>query len=173
MKKTITIITFLLLSLSCEKDDICTNTNANTSLLKIKFFNNLDKNTLKKVNNLLIVGVDNDFSYDTQSSSRDSISIPLRILKNNTSYRLIKDYNINDNNTPDDLTDDTATGNSDEIIINYENDQVFISKACGFKNNFINVNFGFTNDTNNWILNSSLINNKIENENNAHVYIYH
>ena len=122
------------------------------------------------VNNLLIVG--NSLSYGIESS-RDSISIPLRILENNTSYKLIKDYIINDNGTPDDLTDDFATGNEDEIIINYENEEIFISKACGFKNVFNNVNFGFTDDDDNWILNTSVINNKIENENDAHIHIFH
>jgi hypothetical protein len=170
MRKLITIITFLLLIISCEKDDICTSTDANTANLKIKFYNNLDRDVLKKVNNLLIVG--NSLSYGIESS-RDSISIPLRILENNTSYKLIKDYTINDNGTPDDLTDDFATGNEDEIIINYENEEIFISKACGFKNVFNNVNFGFTDDDDNWILNTSVINNKIENENDAHIHIFH
>tara|TARA_B110001450_G_C17661322_1_gene497375 strand:+ start:503 stop:1015 length:513 start_codon:yes stop_codon:yes gene_type:complete len=170
MRKLITIITFLLLIISCEKDDICTSTDANTANLKIKFYNNLDRDVLKKVNNLLIVG--NSLSYGIESS-RDSISIPLRILENNTSYKLIKDYIINDNGTPDDLTDDFATGNEDEIIINYENEEIFISKACGFKNVFNNVNFGFTDDDDNWILNTSVINNKIENENDAHIHIFH
>lgn len=172
MKKIITIITFLLLTLSCEKDDICTSIDANTPHLKIKFFNNLDREATKKVENLLVVGIDNNLSYGAESS-RDSIAIPLRILENNTSYRLIKDYMIDDNDTPDDPTDDFATGNEDVIIINYENEEVFISKACGFKNVFNNVNFGFTDDDDSWILNSSVINNNIENENNAHIHIYH
>jgi hypothetical protein len=172
MKNFITIFLFLLLITSCEKDDICTSTDAKTSYLKIKFYNNLDRDVLKTVNNLLIVGVNNPISYGIESS-RDSILIPLRILENNTSYKLIKDYTIDDNQTPDDLTDDFATGNEDEIIINYENEEVFISKACGFKNIFNNVNFGFTDDDDNWILNTSVINNIIENEIDAHIYIFH
>lgn len=172
MKNFITIFLFLLLITSCEKDDICTSTDANTSYLKIKFYNNLDRDVLKTVNNLLIVGVNNPVSYGIESS-RDSILIPLRILENNTSYKLIKDYTIDDNQTPDDLTDDFATGNEDEIIINYENEEVFISKACGFKNIFNNVNFGFTDDDDNWILNTSVVNNKIENEIDAHIHIFH
>ncbi len=172
MKKIISTITILLLLSSCEKDDICTNTNAETPHLKIKFYNNLDREVLKKVNNLLIIGVDKDLSYGIEST-RDSIMIPLKILENNTSYRLIKDYSVNDNGTPDNTTDDFATGNEDEIIINYENEEIFISEACGFKNIFNNVNFGFNEDSDNWILNSSVINNKIENENNAHIHIFH
>lgn len=172
MKKTITIITFLLLAISCEKDDICTTPNADTAHLKIKFYDQLDQETLKPVTNLLVVGIDNAFSYGIEST-RDSIAIPLRILENNTSYKLIKDYTIDDNGTPNDTSDDFATGNEDVIILNYENEELFISKACGFKNIFNEVNFGFTPDTDNWILSSTVITNKIETEDNAHVHIFH
>ncbi len=172
MKKIIHIISILILLISCEKDDICTSTNSSTPYLKIKFYNNLDRDVLKKVNNLLIVGIDNDLSYGVESS-RDSIMIPLRTLNNNTSFKLIKDYSINDNGTPDNNSDDFPTGNEDEIIINYENEEVFISEACGFKNIYNNVNFGFSNDDNNWILNTQVIINNIENENNAHIHIFH
>jgi hypothetical protein len=111
-------------------------------------------------------------SYGIESS-RDSISIPLKILENNTSYRLLKDYKINDNGTPNDSTDDFETYNEDKIIINYVNEEVFISEACGFKNIFNDVNFGFTEDNDNWIFNSDVVNNKIENENDAHIHIFH
>ena len=161
-----------MLAISCEKDDICTTPNADTAHLKIKFYDQLDQETLKPVTNLLVVGIDNAFSYGIEST-RDSIAIPLRILENNTSYKLIKDYTIDDNGTPNDTSDDFATGNEDVIILNYENEELFISKACGFKNIFNEVNFGFTPDTDNWILSSTVITNKIETEDNAHVHIFH
>lgn len=172
MKKTITIITFLLLAISCEKDDICTSQNADTSHLKIKFYDQLDQEVLKPVTNLLIVGVDNSLKYGLEST-RDSIVIPLRILENNTSYKLIKDYEIDDNGTPTDSSDDFATGNEDVIILNYVNEELFISKACGFKNVFNDLNLGLPADTDNWILSSNVITNKIENEDNAHIHIFH
>jgi hypothetical protein len=176
MKKTITILAFLLLAISCEKDDICTTPNADTAHLIIKFYDQLDQETTKAVTNLLVVGVDDmgadELSYGIEST-RDSIVIPLRILKNNTSYRLIKDYEIDDNGTPTDTSDDFATGNEDIIVLNYENEELFISKACGFKNVFNDVNFGFTPDADNWILSSTVITNKIETEDNAHIHIFH
>ncbi len=172
MKKTITILTFLLLAISCEKDDVCTTPNADTAHLIISFYDQLDQEVLKPVTNLSIVGVDNSFRYGTVST-KDSIVVPLRILKNNTSYRLIKDYEIDDNGTPTDTSDDFATGNEDVIVLNYINEELFISKACGFKNVFNEVNFGFTPDTDNWILSSTVITNKIENEDNAHIHIFH
>ena len=91
----------------------------------------------------------------------------------NTTINALKDYKINDNGTPNDSTDDFETYNEDQIIINYVNEEMFISEACGFKNIFNDVNFGFTEDTDNWIFNSDVVNNKIENENNAHIHIFH
>lgn len=172
MKQTFTILAFLLLIISCEKDDICTTPNADTAHLVIRFHDFLNQDTPKEVTNLLILGVDNTLSYGIEST-RDSITIPLRILENNTSFRLIKDYAINDNGTPSDTSDDFATGNEDVIVLNYENEELFISKACGFKNIFNNVNFGFDSDADNWILGSNVVNTKIENEDNAHIHIFH
>jgi len=172
MKKTITTLIFLLLIISCEKDDICTTPNADTSHLVIRFYDYLNPDTPKEVTDLLIVGVDNTLSYGAEST-RDSIAIPLRFLENNTSFRLIKDYAIDDNGTPTDSSDDFATGNEDVIVLNYDNEELFISKACGFKNIFNNVNFGFNSDADNWILSSNVVNTKIENEDNAHIHIFH
>ncbi len=172
MKKLLFVVTFLTVIISCEKDDICTDTNADTAQLVIRFYDVADTDALKAVTNLLIVGENNSLTYGVEST-RDSIAIPLRILEDNTSYTLIKDYEINDNGTPNDTTDDFATGNEDNITVNYVNNQVYISKACGFKNVFENVNFNVTSDTDNWILNTTIENNTIENSNNAHVHIYH
>lgn len=172
MKKLFLVFAILLFGLGCEKDDICTDTNATTAKLIIRFYDIATPETPKVVNKLLVQGVDNNYTYGTEST-RDSIAIPLRILENNTSYKLIKDFEVNDNGTPDDTSDDFATGNEDVIIINYTNNQVYVSKACGFKNIFTNTNFGFTNDGDNWILNTTIENSTIENQNNAHVHIFH
>lgn len=172
MKKLLFIVAILAVIIGCEKDDICTDANADTAQLVIRFYDVADTDTPKAVTNLLIVGENNALSYGIEST-RDSIAIPLRILENNTSYTLIKEYEVNDNGTPDDSTDDFATGNEDNITITYDNNQIFISKACGFKNVFENINFGFTADADNWILNTTIENNTIENSTNAHVHIYH
>lgn len=172
MKQLFFVITLLTVFIGCEKDDICTDSNADTAKLIIRFYDITSPETPKAVTNLLIVGDGNTLSYGLEST-RDSIVIPLRILENNTTYKLIQDYAVDDNGTPTDTTDDIATGNEDEVVISYENNQIYISKACGFKNVFNDVTFGITNDTDNWILNSTVENTIIENSNNAHVHIYH
>ena len=61
----------------------------------------------------------------------------------------------------------------DIITINYTNEEVFISRACGYKNIYKNLGFDFTTDGDNWIFNYSVENNIVENENSAHIHIYH
>ncbi len=173
MKRVLPLITiFFSLFLSCEKDDICTTPNANTPYLIIRFYDDAENNLVKEVPNLLIQGIDNNLSYGIEST-RDSIAIPLRILENNTSYSLTKDFSIDDNDTPDDSSDDIISGNPDNIIISYENESVYVSEACGYKNQYNNTAFGFAADTDNWILNTAVITSQIDHENHAHIHIFH
>lgn len=165
---------FILITLvfACEKDDICNDTNANTPQLVIHFFDVSNTTQKKPVNNLLVQGVGNPLTYGT-ALSRDEISIPLKVLENNSQFLLIKDYTFDNNGTPDDTSDDIVTGNADTITVTYQNEQVYISRACGYKNIFTNLNFGFNTDTDNWILNTQVIQTTVENEQNAHIYIHH
>lgn len=172
MKKLLFVLILLTVFIGCEKDDICTDANADTPKLVIRFYDITSPETPKAVTDLLIVGDGNTLSYGIEST-RDSIAIPLRILENNTTYKLIKDYAVDDNDTPTDTSDDFATGNEDEIIINYENEALYISKACGFKNVFNEASIGLPDDGDKWILSGTVITNKIENSNNAHVHIFH
>lgn len=173
MKKgLILIITLIGLLVGCEKDDICSDTTANTPHLIIRFYNISNNSELKSVNSLKVNGLNNNEEIGI-TSSKDSIALPLRILENNTIFSLTKDYTFDNNGTPDDTSDDIIGGNTDEITVSYANEQIFISRACGYKNIYTNTNIGFTNDGDNWIANTEVIQNNIENENNAHIYIYH
>ena len=94
------------------------------------------------------------------STSLDSILIPLDVTSNQIIYNFSTGTNI------------------DILTINYEVEEVFVSRSCGFKAIFNNVTI--TSDTaNDWILGftTSLDNTititTIENESAAHVQIYH
>lgn len=174
MKYTFSLLLLLLISffIACEKDDICVDEAANTSNLIIEFIDIAPPNELSPVTDLLIVGDGNTFSYGIQTTT-SSISIPLKVFDTTTTYRLIKEYGVDDNGTPTDTSDDIVLGNEDEIVISYTNEQVYISRACGFKNVYNNVSVVNTADTDNWILNVEVLVNTIENGNETHVYIYH
>ncbi|MBT4231737.1 MAG: hypothetical protein HOL18_05180 [Flavobacteriaceae bacterium] len=146
--------------LSCEPDDICLTSIEDTPRLIIGFY---DKNTgeLKEVTNLKIQGHDNEEVYIFQTL--DSIGIPIKNSDNLTTYSLTKDFNENTLNS----------GNNDNLHINYSYNWEYISRACGFKTTYELTNLIIENDSNNWILDTDLINNNIIDEKNIHVKIFH
>ena len=163
--------------LSCEKDDICAETTPTTPELIIRFFDVAAVDETKNVTNLLAYVLDDDnFPIGIQGefiSSRDSIGIPLRTDMTSTRFVLHRDYEVDDNGTPDDPSDDFALGNPDVITVNYEPVEEYVSRACGFKTVFNNITFSVTLDGDNWIINSEIVNANVENENAAHVKVFH
>ena len=162
--------------MSCEKDDICIEDTVGTPHLIIRFYDAANPTETKTVPNLQVESIDApDPNIPILSATpTDSIAIPLRVLEETTDITLINDYGaIDDNGTPSDDTDDIPLQNEDFIIISYTNQELFISRACGYKNIFNLQSFNVTTDTDNWIINSEIINNPVENETNAHIHIFH
>ncbi len=173
MKKVFFIIIVIFaVFISCEKDDICNGSNNNTPHLIIRFYDITDPGTTKTVDDLSFIG-EGISNPEFSISTIDSIAIPLKTLTNSSAFRLIKNATTNDNGTPDDSSDDFPEGNDDLITITYTNEEIFISRACGFKSIFNNTTTNTAIDADNWILNTEVINPKIENEENAHIHIFH
>ncbi len=98
--------------------------------------------------------------------------MPLRVNENATKYKLILNFD----------TDETTTELTDVLEINYKTNDVYISRACGFKTLF--DLFGdplrdpfILNDTpdatsGNWIKNIQVIQSQINDENEAHIKIF-
>ena len=100
----------------------------------------------------------------TDRSSRDSVAVPLRINEANTQFQIILNSDGEDN---------TETGNIDTLQFNYETNEVFISRACGFVANFELASDSLTSDTDNWIQGIEIINPAVTSQVNAHVKIFH
>ena len=49
------------------------------------------------------------------------------------------EFEIDDNGTSDNLADDFFTGNQELVTINYTRNDVYVSRACGYKTIFENV----------------------------------
>ncbi|MDA9257923.1 DUF6452 family protein [Flavobacteriaceae bacterium] len=160
LKNNFILLGLFVFLLSCEPDDICLTSIEDTPKLIIGFY---DKSTgeLKEVTNLKIQGHNNEEVYIYQTI--DSIGIPLKNLDNLTIYSLTKDFNENTSNS----------GNKDDLYINYNYNWEYISRACGFKTTYELKNLIIENDSNNWILDTDLINNIIIDEKNIHVKIFH
>lgn len=171
---TITII--IGVNLSCERDDICPESTITTPKLIIDAYDTLNPDNKKNVSGLLIVGVDNDEALPGYTiTSTSSIKLPLRSDANVTQYILIKEATINDNGTPNDTSDDTIDGNYDTITINYLREEVYVSRACGYKTIFNNVNLTIETDSDNWIKSRIPLieDNIVDNETETHFNIFH
>lgn len=150
MKKNLIVLLIIVLGFSsCEKDDICVDDT--TPNLIIRFYDKNDTNTTKQVANLTVWANEKDSLYVNQSL--DSISIPLNISANSTTYKFASDNLI------------------DEITFSYQTKDIFVSRSCGYKSNFENV--AISSNTNNWISSITINNATVSNEKNAHIYIYH
>ena len=164
------------LSISCERDDICPDATPTTPRLIIDLLDALNPDTKKNVFDLVVIGVDNDdFLPDYIFQDTDDLILPLRTDDNTTEYILIKGASVNDNGTPNDNTDDFVDGNQDRITLNYSREEVFVSRACGFKTIFKNVTLTIVQDGDNWMLSREPLtdNQSVEDETTTHFNISH
>jgi hypothetical protein len=172
MRKIILIIIvgiFLITTIpSCEKDDICPADTPTTPLLLITFYDDLNRTELKQVTTLRVVTGDNDDQVNTieDSTNTDSIALPLKVFDTATAFKLIAD-------SQNDSTD-IEIGNADIVTFSYDNKEVFISRGCGFANNYENLTETLNNGGDApWILGIEIQNTTVENQTTAHVKIFH
>jgi len=175
MKRKQTLLVLVLsfmLSLSCTRDDICVDPD--TPLLVIRFYDIADRTTPKVVPGLRVIGIRNGNeppedavvnTFSDRVSTLDSIGIPLRTVQDMTDFIFII------NSADDDMT--METGNNDSLRFNYDVQEVFISRACGFVANYAALSSDLTADENNWIQDIEITNPLVENEASAHVKIFH
>lgn len=160
MKKYAFLIAILsILISSCEKDDFCTNPKA-TPKLVLRFFDKDANSDLKNVERLSVIAQGKTDSLFTNQTT-DSIAIPLNTLTNLTVYTLKM------NNT-----DETIANNKvSTLTIQYTPKEDFVSRSCGFRIIFNDVSI---NESGDWINNLSTTSiTTIDNENNAHVKVFH
>ncbi|WP_460218692.1 DUF6452 family protein [Psychroserpens sp. MEBiC05023] len=166
-----------LITWSCERDDICAETTATTPQLIIRFYDINDQDETKQVRQLEIKGLQDDGTPIEgepilNRTNTDSIVLPLRFQmeeETTTRFQLEKDADFNND-------DPETESNIDIISVTYTPEFVYVSRACGNKSIF---NFGTTGgitritDTDNWIVNTEILTETIDNENEAHIIIYH
>ena len=156
-----------ILSMGCEPDDICPESTPTTPNLIIRFYDILNEDSKKNVFNLRVQGIGNDnplTNYNVVTT--DSIVLPLKTNAATTQYSLHKEYSN---------VDGVIDGNEDIITINYSTEQVYVSRACGYKTIFKNVTLTINNDGDNWIQSKESINDNqsVEDEKAAHFKLFH
>ena len=157
MKKYYLFLSLIaLLISSCEKDDFCIEPI--TPNMIIRFYNATNISETKAVTDLTVNPNDLDSIYINVSI--DSIVIPLDVTSNQIIYNFSSGTNV------------------DILTIDYEIEEVFVSRSCGFKAIFNNVTI--TSDvSNDWIigltetLENTITIPTINDESAAHVQIFH
>ncbi|KAA5823631.1 hypothetical protein FPF71_13095 [Algibacter amylolyticus] len=174
------IILIIVGNYSCERDDICPDSTPTTPRLIIDFIDATDSDIFLNVSDLVVIGVENDefldeYLEDYVFTNTDNVILPLKTTDNTTEYILVSDAEVNDNDTPDDDTDDFIDGNYDKIIINYSREEVYVSRACGYKTIFKNVTLTIVEDDDNWMISRQPLtdNQSVEDETTTHFNISH
>jgi len=166
--KIFTVLSIALVILSCEKDDICAEATATTPQLIVRFYDTNSTEETKAVSDLLVYGVNDAneavFFQNVSFATSDSVVVPLRTDSNISRLVFHKDLTITD----------FETGNLDIIGFDYTNDNIYVSRACGYKNVYNDLGATLEADLNNWIINIEIEENtSVDNQNSAHVKIYH
>jgi hypothetical protein len=69
--------------------------------------------------------------------------------------------------------DDLETGNTDTLTFDYSTLEVFVSRACGYIANYDDLGELLTTDSENWIQNIEIVSPLIQQQDSAHVKIFH
>lgn len=171
--KFLLLILIIIGNWSCERDDICADITPTTPHLIIDFKNIADPDVLKSVRELTVRALDDngmnleDIPVD---SPFNSIMLPLRTDTTGpitTQFSLEKDSDF-DNEDPA-----TPNSNIDIISVTYTPENVYVSRACGYKSIYTNLSVTIIPDGSNWILMQETLTTTIENENEAQVILRH
>ncbi len=179
MKRNIlSLLLICCIAFSCERDDICDSDNT-TPRLYLAFYNieNPEDLNPKTVARFRVQGIGNDETLPELSGTQNKqeILLPLKTTEGITEYSLHKNYSYSDNGTPDDPSDDVIGGNEDIVTIEYTTEEVYISRACGFKTVFKNIRITVADDGDRWIQSYRSVNDNqiVENEDAPHFILFH
>ena len=176
MKKIVLLLLLTITFYSCEKDDICAEET--TPRLVLEFYDISNPSNLKNVVNLKVkaIGAEDFIVFNSSLLETDSnrylfngnkLELPLDITQDITNYSLT----LNSNNL--------TFINQDLLQFNYTRQNVFVSRACGYKTIFeLNATPNGVIKTDAatpdgfWIQDINIVTTNIETENETHIKIY-
>lgn len=159
MKVNITnLLAFLFLLAivtSCEENDICLEGKTPQLILKLHSLSNPEQ----KLDSLYVFKESQEkvFLPVVEGIGKDSISIPLS-MEPSTQTRLIFTTRKN-----------SPHQNADTIVLHYDYQQVFTSKACGFRVVYKNLNVEL--NSNHFIKSFNILRNEITDQTTAHILL--
>ena len=169
MKKFLLLFSIISLSFAftnCEKDDLCDSATPITSRLVLEFFDETTPSLPKNVKNLKVFAEGRTDSIGFYNGT-NIIKLPLQTTQTSTTYKLV----LNSNSTTDIV-------NTDFLKVNYSLENVFVSRACGYKSVFQLNPVGAVERTDTspidgfWMKSILVINRTIESENETHIKVY-
>ena len=168
-KQHLFLLLIVLLQISCEKDDVCPATTQTTPRIVIEFYDIAAPDEIKAVPGLFAIGLDTNANevpiHNELVSTRSSIALPLQNNSSQTQFKLYESYNN---------VDSVISGNPDTITITYEIETVYVSRACGYINNYSIQTFSIASDNDRWMGSFEiLITTQVTNENEIHVKVLH
>jgi len=147
------LLQILLLHPSCEPDDVCNIENPSTPQLVFRLYDANQPSQLKSVDTLRIKDPENDSVL--QMINTDSIAIPFQINTN----KMNLDFTISE-------------GVSDELLIDFQTQDRYLSRACGCQSTFY-INEIEIGSNQSWINTIEIVTNEVLVDTLAHVKIYH
>ncbi|HSD14062.1 MAG TPA: DUF6452 family protein [Flavobacterium sp.] len=146
---------------SCEKDDLCAEGTPTTPNVVIEFYDATNPENLKPVTNLGVAAAGFPTGFAFNGVSR--ITVPLKTNEDQTILRFIQNGSDTDPNND----------NVDVLTFNYTRDDIFVSRACGYKTVFqLAEDPVLTDDGSLWILSRFVNQSNIQNEKETHIKIY-
>ncbi|WP_299885786.1 DUF6452 family protein [uncultured Lacinutrix sp.] len=171
MKKKLILLFVFCLTLSCERDDICAESTPTTPRLIMDFLDLSNSDNPKSVANFRVEDADDSTRFlpdYSGSGAATSVILPLKTNENSTQFVLYNGYTT-------DSDGNVTGGNPDTITIEYGTEEVYVSRACGFKTIFKNVEVTIETDSDNWIqlIQPVNANQSIEDETTTHFNLLH
>jgi hypothetical protein len=171
MKRILALLLITICFSSCEKDDICAEET--TPRLIMEFYDVTNPTVKKNVTSLKVTGYKTD-NYTLLTDSLDTFSgvskieLPLRITEDVTKYSLI----LNSTST-------SILPNEDLLQFKYTRQNVYVSRACGYKTIFtLNNSPDGVIRTDNvipesfWMQNINIQTTNINTENEVHIKVF-
>lgn len=168
MKRFLLLFVLICLTFTfanCEKDDLCDAATPTTSRLVIEFFYETDPTIPKNLTNLTVFAEGRTDSIGYYNGT-NIIRLPLQTTQTSTTYKFVLNSTI------------ANAVNTDFLTVNYTLDNVFVSRACGYKSVF-NLNpvgaierTDTTPEDGIWMKSILVTNRTILSENETHIKVY-
>ncbi|WP_370392409.1 DUF6452 family protein [uncultured Winogradskyella sp.] len=186
--RKVSMLALLLLTIACERDDICAEGTPTTPRVLIGFYDIANQDEFKPVSRLTAYGEDLVLDENGQPTQPVTNSAATLVFNTNTTElalpllvgtegdevvtRFVLEQSTNFR-----LDDNANTSSNEDILeLRYKPQFVYVSRACGYKSVFTELEVVPISDPDNWIINVVInenINGTVENENTIHVQIFH